>query len=416
MNRIELIDKCIKKVEEKLEWGDSSQWQNTHFQKLSELFLDKHQVQISPSTFKRLWGRLPSNQSFRYTTLDELARFIGYRDWMDFEVHTVKKHVAPSWAGLFSKKQVWYLVITILILSVTGIGASLYSKWFDKLPDVILEVKEDGDALYAPGLAKVYYQVPEKHDYSIRSGLKRTIEQSPMVELKNCSGVYHVMLKSPKPVCVQLFQGENVVKGLTINPVTKGWIGLLDFEGEDELFLPEDAILRNGLLQFSLENISFDPSLKPFILNYYNHKKIEISGTSFVLESVFHYTNSILFYECNEISINIACENGYITVPFAASKCLPRIVLVVGDHAYPGKTNDLSGFAIAEGERVKIRVEYANGSFVVQKNEEVIFKHEISSDLGKIIGVRYWINGIGEIERTCLYPPRDTLNCHFMHQ
>lgn len=55
------------------------------FSKLSDLISDKTGEHISPSTLKRLWGYVDSANEPRTSTLDILARFIGYKDFESFK-------------------------------------------------------------------------------------------------------------------------------------------------------------------------------------------------------------------------------------------------------------------------------------------------------------------------------------------
>ena len=55
------------------------------FDNLSKQIFDRLHVNLSATTLKRLWGYLGDGGQPRESTLTILARFLGYRDWADYE-------------------------------------------------------------------------------------------------------------------------------------------------------------------------------------------------------------------------------------------------------------------------------------------------------------------------------------------
>ena len=51
---------------------------------LANCIFDKMGETLSPSTLKRVWGYMPGYATIRPSTLDLLARFVGYSDWDQF--------------------------------------------------------------------------------------------------------------------------------------------------------------------------------------------------------------------------------------------------------------------------------------------------------------------------------------------
>lgn len=75
------LDECKKRVEEKLNWADSSEWKQRDFQNLSELIFESTGVLLSLSTLKRLWKN--NTDSIPHPgTLNALAQFLGYKNWV----------------------------------------------------------------------------------------------------------------------------------------------------------------------------------------------------------------------------------------------------------------------------------------------------------------------------------------------
>ena len=78
------IEKLLKLIEGKLDWGESNTWQGKDFEKLNQLILDETGVSLSASTLKRVWGKVEYNHLPSVTTLDALAKFGGFENWRSF--------------------------------------------------------------------------------------------------------------------------------------------------------------------------------------------------------------------------------------------------------------------------------------------------------------------------------------------
>src|SRR5690349_8914816 len=78
------IGRCLRMIEERLQWGASDNWANYDFTKLSDEVHNRTQVRLSVTTLKRVWGRLKYDSAPTLTTLNALAQFAGYSDWRHF--------------------------------------------------------------------------------------------------------------------------------------------------------------------------------------------------------------------------------------------------------------------------------------------------------------------------------------------
>lgn len=58
--------------------------------RLSSSVLESTKEYISPATLRRVFGFLPTNSNPSRVTLDILSRFVGYKDWEDFNINCVQ--------------------------------------------------------------------------------------------------------------------------------------------------------------------------------------------------------------------------------------------------------------------------------------------------------------------------------------
>ena len=83
-DNVEHIAVLLRTIEQKLGWGDSSQWSSYDFDKLAMLIFDSSKTAISSNTLKRVWGRVKYDSKPSDVTLNTLAKFIGHKDYREF--------------------------------------------------------------------------------------------------------------------------------------------------------------------------------------------------------------------------------------------------------------------------------------------------------------------------------------------
>src|SRR5688572_30188554 len=80
-----VIQKCLLLIEAELGWGESKEWSTRDFEMLSSRIMEKTHVQLSVVTLKRVWGRIRYESKPTATTLDTLAKYIGFESWRAFK-------------------------------------------------------------------------------------------------------------------------------------------------------------------------------------------------------------------------------------------------------------------------------------------------------------------------------------------
>ena len=110
-----LIEKCKLLVEQRLGWGSSANWQHQDFENLSDQVFEATGVVLSASTLKRIWGKVQYNSKPNLSTLDALARFIGFANWRTF---TASAAVPPEPAApvLPVKRRSFPKMVFVLLL------------------------------------------------------------------------------------------------------------------------------------------------------------------------------------------------------------------------------------------------------------------------------------------------------------
>lgn len=95
------------------------------FEYLSEQIQNKTNESLSSNTLMRLWGYRPS-VSTRQSTLDILARFIGYNDYTEFQTKQKENkeksdvangnHIVPT----LRRQWLWVVVAVLIVITIAG--------------------------------------------------------------------------------------------------------------------------------------------------------------------------------------------------------------------------------------------------------------------------------------------------------
>ena len=83
------LRQCLTRIEEKTGWGPATEWTNQDFTTLSEKIAGETGVHLSPTTLKRVWGRVAYASKPSPSTLDALAAYVGYESWRGFRQEVV---------------------------------------------------------------------------------------------------------------------------------------------------------------------------------------------------------------------------------------------------------------------------------------------------------------------------------------
>src|ERR1700712_830168 len=104
-----LKEDCKRLIEEKIGWGNSTDWTNRDFDQLSGKIFEATGVNLSQTTLKRIWGKVKYDSAPTVTTLNTLAQFMGFEHWRDFrqkQSQLQENKNGKEEAGKLSKQQV----------------------------------------------------------------------------------------------------------------------------------------------------------------------------------------------------------------------------------------------------------------------------------------------------------------------
>ena len=418
-----LLSKCKSLIASKLGWEDSGSWTNHDFQTLSTMIQDATGVNLSVATLKRLWGKVKYDSKPTITTLNTLAKFMGYDNWRGFkqsqsnghphrEMHEadhgylVDDTASISGFRRSAEKRRWRsgLIGTALC---GGIAFLLYYLLpAGQSPDssvpyqfsskkVVSEgvpnsVIFDYDATGAGPNDTIYIQ--QSWDARLRTQVSRDHQQH--------TSIYY----TPGFFQAKLVVNGEIVKEHNLSITSKGWMALVkqdpvpiyfddeDFRGSGMLSLPLSKLEEKG--------IPFQPQV-PWT-SYYNVRDFgQLYTNNFVFEAKIRNDYKEGSGVCQFTQILILTEGDVIARPLSIRGCVSDLGLYFGGVSVDGKKADLSAFGCELSKWVKVRCEVQNSTGSILINDALAYQSPFPAT-DKIVGLIFRFQGTGSIDEVRL--------------
>ena len=388
---------CLQEIEEKLDWGASSQWHNDVFIELSDLIQSKTGVLLSPTTLKRVWGRVNYESSPSISTLNTLAQFAGYNNWRDFKIKTnVKK---PSY---FQRKVVPYLSI---IVPSAAILTLIFISFFSMTnKPVVLERNFDHVTFSSQPIVE---SLPNSvvFDFNI-GGIQsdniiiqqfwdktKTVKLKP--EQKQATGIYYF----PGYFRSKLIIDDEIIKEHDLFIKSNGWVGTIDYEPVPKYYTSEIVSNKQmSLPKTGIEEISNSGS--PLVSSFHlvdDYK--DVSGDNILINTNIAYVYNDKWATCQSTKIVILGTEGALIIPFSKLGCVSNNNLLLNDIYINGKENDLSAFGVDLSAPKNISIDIKNKNVIVKIGQQKIYEGKYNESIGRFVGIRYRFLGAGAVNQ-----------------
>jgi len=393
-----LLIKCRELIEKKLGWGNSTSWQSSDFENLSDRIFDETKVVLSASTLKRIWGKVQYNSTPNLNTLNTLARFAGFPNWRSF-------------ANSFSESSEKAAPVTIKNLVIkTGIAISIAACL---LLIGFLFFKQSGKKLTyshihfssSPVTSGVPNTVVFKYDASHSNADSVFIQQNwdPKRRFKvdkdkhEYTSIYYM----PGYYRAKLILNDVIVEEHDVFIESADWIGLLSKE-PIPVYLPENVYKHDtwlGITEADLKNDSNDyyAPAPLFILSHVS-RSYTVPSKSFSLNLELQNTYSQLNAPCKETNIMLLGTDGVINIPLSATGCISDLRLRLGEVLIEGTTNDLSKFGVDFTKPIQLSCISESDKIRIDLNGKTAYEGVFNKGIGKIVGARISFRGTGYIK------------------
>lgn len=393
-----LVQKCLQEIETQLGWGTSDEWHSDVFQELSEQIQNQTEVLLSPTTLKRIWGKVRYANAPSINTLNTLAQFAGYANWRDFKVSSQQPPAQKE-----SKKAIPNLGI---IISSAAILSLLFISFFS----ITTSTKPEANPVNLSGLQFSSRPIAEGlpnsvvFDFDLQGIPSDSIyiqqfwDPTKTIKLQKgqdqATGIYYF----PGYFRAKLLVDGEIIKEHDLFIKSNDWMATLDYEPvpkyigaaeilQDKLSLP-DAALRE-----------MAASELPFSATFHLVEDFQrLSADHFLLETSIRNRYRDKWAVCQTTKIIILGSRGAMIIPFSIPGCVSDIGLMLNDVYLSGKEHDLSAFGVDFDTYRKIVLDIKDKSVKIAVDGNTVYTGGYHEALGDFVGIRYRFLGAGEVE------------------
>jgi len=395
----DLLQKCLRQIEKRLGWGPSKEWHNEVFNELSEAIHQQVDVMLSPTTLKRVWGRVSYKSRPSISTLNALAQFAGYENWRAFKN---QGQIAKREAAKPEKK------------SMSSRGIVLTSAAFMTIVFISIYSMIGSDS--AAPIAKDYSQV-QFSSRPIAKGLPNSVVFDLNLADITSESIYIQQYWDPNKT-IKVNAGQQQATGIYYRPgyfrakllvdgqiirehdlfiKSHGWMATLDYKPVPKYIY--DVRQDKPFLSLPVSIINeIKASSTPLKSGYHYVDELgDISADHFTLDTRFRSIYNDKWAVCQSTQIVILGTTGAMVIPFSIPGCVSDIGLMLNDIYLDGKEHDLSAFGtdLSDYKRVKIHVQ--DKRVKVYIDQEEVYTGRYQEAVGQLVGIRYRFLGAGEV-------------------
>lgn len=404
----EYLQLCIRLIEQKLNWRTAVEWRNYEFTELSEKILDATNVNLSPTTLKRIFGKLKYESLPSSATLNALAAFLGYASWMDFKSkQPLHKPETPKATTATGKKfllqlKVWPMTAAAALIIVILAFTFLSSKSVHRLKnekEIVFTSKPLADGL--PN--SVVFNVDLKGNKPDKIVIQQSWDSTRTVTLqpgqKEATGIYYL----PGYFRAKLILDGKIIKEHDLFIRSDNWMATIDYRPIPTYIKKEDLLLQDEMTVSENVLKEIRTMTEPTWLTYHLVKSFGgLQGDNFTLESSIKNIFSEGPAVCKTAKIFVLCSKGAFIIPFTIPGCISDINLMANDHYLDGNSNDLSSFSADLAEWANVKVEVKNRKMTIFLNDKLIRQETYKEDAGEVVGLRFSFLGAGAVRNVKL--------------
>ncbi|MEM7511699.1 MAG: hypothetical protein AAF388_12250 [Bacteroidota bacterium] len=397
------LQTCLKLIEDQLDWPNSLEWQNGHFELLSQKIFDKTSIKLSAVTLKRVWGKVSYDSSPSMSTLDALAGFLDFENWIDFQ-ETFSKKTAPP-IKLFRKVKPIKLSYVLGFLIIGLLTGFLLSRDYSSpklLPKVAFDFEPVTQGI--PNTVNFTYDVSKTGADSAfiqQSWDERLRFQIPMDQHFYASTYFY-----PGFYRAKLVLNEDVIQERKLLVPSNGWLAVV--EKEPTPIYRHENQLSEGYPDIDiafLEENGYDLHEEvPLTHLFYVGGLEEVPMDDTHFETRFQHTFSKGDAVCQYGRIILLCTDGPILIPFSIPGCVGDLSMKLVDHWLEGNMVDMTGLGLDFSQEVKMDIHVKGLQLQVMVNEQLAFQRTLKTPPGDMVGVSYRFHGTGQIYAAVVKP------------
>ena len=389
-------------IEANLEWGDRQSWTNKDFTTLSENIFQQTGKQISVTTLKRIWGRAQLVATPSQATLDILAEFAGFTDWRSFEktfaAPEPKTKLHPRYALVGG---VSFLAFAVLVM----LGISSFQSQEENPAHLegsiagaeAIQFEHEKIAVGYPNTVYFRYNIGNTPYDSIQ--IQQSWDKGRRITLDEPKGLTSSTYYAAGYYSTKLLVNDQILVEKDLYIPTQGWQAMIG-GNVPQLIYPKSEHYQYG------ESISLAPTIlsemnqHPGSSLWLSHllPKPSINSTQLDLETEFRMTPTDKSI-CQNMWIVVTGSKDVFRFQLSIPGCVGDLMFFLNMDMVSGRNKDLSAFGISPDEWTNFKLKVRDLQLIASINDEPVFAHELSDDIGLVGGVQYIFEGLGEIRK-----------------
>ncbi len=410
------IAKCIQRIEKKLNWGNSKEWTNYDFEKLSTIIRDETNVALSVTTLKRLCGKIKYDNLPTVTTLNTLAKFVGYEDWRSFkqngndkgesslrnnQAKSDRDRVKTETSKNARQNVNFWLIGLLCLLPIVFIFYVVPSNKVDlsKFQFEANKIVSEG----VPNSVVFTYDASAAKTDSVFIVQTWDIRRKALVskDKHQHSAIYYY----PGFFRSKLIVGNQIVKTHDIMITSDGWTAVIEDEKTRvPLYFKKDEFVKDNRIEVDKATLqAYNLSLQPNLprLRFINVKNMgDLMNDNFTFETTLKNDFNEGTAACQNVQVLILCKDDVIIIPLSAKPCIGDLYLVAAGKQVASKEADLSKFGCDLTQWTSLKVEAKNKHMKFFVNGVEAYSLTFPNDPTGIVGMQYRFDGVGAIKDT----------------
>lgn len=412
------LNEIIKCCEKRFNRGDAATWKHGDFVDLSREIQRDTNTNISPSTLKRIFGKVSVDDDYipQQATFDALKKYGRYEEPKAIEPENLNPaqqpeplpELLPELLPIAQPPQTkandvlkrWRVVLFFMaIIAVTGTVITWQLSKPKSFTGNIQLARTEGQL---PATAFFELQLPETEDsLFVNFGDKSPLKYVKPGE-KTAAHIYYI----PGVFTVTFQTRQQSIDTTTAYIRSYKWIGM-GFHNQG--FIPNHFFIfpavktgSDSLFQFSnmqLAKMGLDTN-GVILTRLCNYTPVDHHTDDFIFETTFKNTVHEIGNYCRSTQFQISGSKGMIRFKLVSPGCSLRVLNILSEQTFNGATVDLSAFVLDLNNWNKVKLINRNKQVSLFVNGKQIFSGTYDRPLGDISGVFLEFEGTGYV-KTC---------------
>ena len=392
------LNDIVKCCENRFNHGLAADWKHSDFNELNREILRDTDVNISPSTLKRIFGKVSVDDDYipQLATVDALKKYGKYSE-LENTVPALPSVVESNPIIRTRKFKPLRIILPVLVVVIGLLTWQLFQT--KNISGNIKLIRKEGQL---PATAVFELQLPKTED----SLFVNFGDKSPILYIRPGEKMAAHIYYFPGVFTVSFQTRKQVIATASAFINSDGWIGFACHRQDDIpiRFFAFPAV-KNGndsLFQVSnnqLAKMGLDTT-GPILSRLSNYTPVAHSADDFIFETTFKNTLPEKGVFCRSTQFQISGSNSMIRFKWVNAGCSQRVLNVVSEKTFKGATDDLSQFVLNLNQWNTVKLVNHNRQVILYVNGKQIFTGAYQKSLGDIKGLFLEFEGTGWV-KTC---------------